>query len=139
MYTDQKVEYITTGVALTAAADKLRIVPGITPVRVRKLGVIIGAAVTTSSAVVTWRLRPTHGSSAGQTSPLVQTITTAIGLAGKVIYADGLDILVRPGQELNAEVTTAAGGGGTGATFFAEAIPEWEAPANNTNMTRVVA
>jgi hypothetical protein len=140
MYTDQKVEYNILAAALSVGAQgPFRIAPGITPVRVRKLGIILGnVAITVSNLVISWRLRTGINVTAGQTTPLVQTVTPALGLANRLFYADGLDILVKPGMELCAEVTNAPTGG-TNSVIFAEAIPEWEAPLNNPVMFRVVA
>ncbi len=91
----------------------------------------VGTAATTTATVVSFR-KGTTGSAVG-TSGLITTVTVATAaVQGKVYYKDGLRSEVIPGQEVQANVTTASAGGKLRAYLFIE--PRWEVPGNNSNM-----
>lgn len=100
------------------------------------------ATVSSGGIVLTFYVRPTPGSTAGQVTLGTITIPTAIA-AGTVYYNDlGETGVLLPGQELACDVTTAAAGGGAaGAGYFVpQEIEEYPDMATNfSNHVKVTA
>lgn len=118
--------------AMLSTAAQAYWAPGYQPVRIRAVAVVVTTAVTDTAATVDIILRPTAGSTSGETSLDVITVPTTAA-QGDVIYVDGLDTIVSPGQELEFD------GGGEGTAGAGHIIlfyePSWEHPANNSDMT----
>jgi hypothetical protein len=132
-YNHQQVEVQLVQAVSLAPADPLagtRWSPGMTPQRVRAISATITTITATAIITLTFKYRPTPGSSSGEVT--IGTLTLPIGAAvGKVYYKKGLDYLVQPGGEV---VVQAAGASATGnATLGMLTEPHWEMPANNSN------
>lgn len=129
-YTDQK-EYVSAiAAAFSSTGIKLTYSPGIRPMKLRAVAVVVSTDMTVTPPVLTIRHRPTAGSATGQTT--VDTITVPLAqTAGKLAYVEDLDQLVKPGEHIVFDVTTAATAGV--GDIVAEFDPSWESLANNTN------
>lgn len=129
----QASEQVAAAAALTTAGviAASRWSPGYQPVRIRAVAVTLTVAMNAAGAVALKR-RPTPGSATGEET--IATLTLANGSAiGTVIYADGFDVKVSPGDELVFDVTDATPTAGSGhlSVFYQ---PSWEHPMNNTEM-----
>ena len=60
-------------------------------------------------------------------------LPTAALIAGNVMYKDGLNVLVRPGQRVAFNVRTAVTGV-CGVRAFMWVEPSWEVPGNTTGV-----
>lgn len=118
--------------ALDATADNLAsFIPGSFPWTLRRATIIVTVATTVSSAVVAIKRRPTAGSTTGEVT--IDTITVPISSQGVGFFTPELDTEIAPGEELVAEVTSAATAGDGHIIYELE--PAWEEPANSTNLT----
>lgn len=116
---------------VTSTGDKLFWSPAYVPVIIRAVSFTNVVAPTVTPTVVDFDRRPTAGSDSGRV--LIATITIPLSLAlGKVIYKDGLNHRVDPGNEVVVEVTTASTAGS--GTFGIDVERAQETPANNTAM-----
>jgi len=107
-------------------------------VTVRRCGVMITVAGTTTAPVVTFRKRVTPGTNTGATTIGTITAGSATAAAGTAYYLDGLNVTTDLGDELYASVTTAGGGSlALDATVFVEDVPE--DPRNASTVTLVTA
>lgn len=116
--------------AFTTNAGALVVSPGYSPIILRAAAVVI--TTTTATADITFNVE--FRDPAGGTATVLDTIVVPTGTtAGSVIYVDGLNQRVAPGQDINIE---GQGGTGTGAgSITAFYQPCWEHPDNNTDMT----
>lgn len=123
----------TTNLDLTSTGDKARWAPGLAPVIVRQVAVIVNAAPG-DAGVVKIDKRPTYGSdtSRGDGDGGVINMLTSHA-AGNVIYKSGLNVTVNPGQELVAEVTDASANVNS-AQIVLLVEPSPEQPANISAM-----
>lgn len=123
------------GAALSAAGD-IAVMAACQPFRVKQVGIIITTTCTVTPPVVDIYRRPVAGSDTNRV--LIKKMTfPAIGscVAGNVIYADGLNTLIKPGEDLIAEVSTAATAGAGHVSWMLE--PQSESPMNYTNCIKV--
>lgn len=125
------IAFAAASVSLASAAEVAVVYPGLRKMRVRRIGITVTVSPTTTPPVVSFRHRITPRSATGQT--VIDTITIPVGAAiGSIYYVDGLDYVIPPGDELQAEVTTAAAAGS--GILHVESEPIWEVEANNSNM-----
>ena len=133
-YTHSKYErVVASAAALSSTGDKGAFAPGMVPHIVRAVAAVI-KTVPAAAGVLKFDKRPTAGSDTGRGDGDVAVINLATShTAGTVVYKDGLNALIKPGEEVVAEVTTATGTGGV-AEIIAYVEPSWEVPGNNTRM-----
>lgn len=135
MYDHQKVQVYVPPSATgngEATGIEARHAVGLTPMILRRVGVILEQeAATGTSAVITIQRRPVAGVAANEVT--IDTITVPANAAGDVFYVDGLDTRVDPGEDVVADVTTAMG---TQATlgFVFEFDMAWDHPSNIPEM-----
>jgi hypothetical protein len=129
-YSHQQVERLVANRVDLATDTSYFLAPGYQPIILRAVAVVITTATATSSITVTVTRRVTAGSNTGETA--VTTVTVPVSTAqGTVIYKDGLDQKVMPGEELEFLV----GGTGTGnGDIIAYFEPSWDMPGNNSDM-----
>lgn len=133
-----------SGLTATASGDKADWSPGYMPHYVRAAGVIFTiSGSTTSGAVLAFKhVSLASGSTASDLAVLTLTsgsasgtagLATAALAAGNVIYKDGLNVKVSPGETVTYNVRTAVTGVcATRAFLWVE--PSWENPLNSTTM-----
>lgn len=133
-YTHSQYEVLMTNVAvITSTGDKAQWVPGYVPHVIRAWAFICTVLTTVTQAVLDLDKQPTAGSATGRIADYVSPLKIPIGTAqGKVIYKDGLQAKVSPGEQIVYNITTAASAGSGSVSLFVE--PTWEVPANNVNM-----
>lgn len=124
---------LTNAAAISSTGDKASWFPGY----VRHVLRAWFAVVTTALAAETGKLdmdkQITAGSATGRIADFVSPLNLPASTAqGKVIYKDGLQSNVSPGEALVYNVTDAMATGNVSVGIFVE--PNWEVPANNTNM-----
>jgi hypothetical protein len=133
-YTDAGIfEYVMVESADGTVGDKgVPYTPGYQPVVVRGFAVVT-KAVMSCAGLVALDKRATAGSDTGRTELDTVAISNATPV-GSVVFVDGLNTKVSPGEELVAEVTDATG---TASSLKVIAILEWspESPANNSDMS----
>lgn len=123
------------GAALTAAADIGVFAPGLQPVEVRGVAVVVTLTATVTAPVVDFYRRPTASSDTNRV--LIKRLNPALAnwVEGNVIYADVDGTIIKPGEDIIAEVsTTATAGNGHACIMIA---PDWDTPANNAKMIKV--
>lgn len=118
---------------LNSVADIAAWGPGYVPHRIHAVALVINNVIA-AAGVVKFDKRPTAGSDTGRGDGDVAIINLATSHdGGEVVYKDGLNVILNPGQEVVAEVTDA-----TGASDTAEVIiyvePVWENPDNISAM-----
>lgn len=123
------------GASLAAAADIGAWVPGLQPIEVRGVAVVVSTTATTTAPVVDFYRRPTVGSDTNRV--LIKRLNPVLAqwLAGNVIYADVEGTHINPGEDLIAEVSTAAAAGNGHVCVMFQT--RWQNPANNTRMIKV--
>lgn len=120
---------------LNALADVGSWAPGYHPYYVRAVMAIIDNDIA-ATGVIKFNKRPTFGSDTGigDGDVAVLNLTTA-HLGGRVVYKDGLNALVKPGEQVMVKVTDV-----TGANDKADIVllvePAPEVPVNNTRMMK---
>lgn len=123
------------GAALTAAADIGVWAPGLQPVEIRGVALVITTAATVTAAVVDFYRRPQAGSDTNRVLIKRLNPTLAQEAIGNVIYADVEGTTINPGEDVIAEVSTTATAGNAHAVIMFQ--PKWQQPANNTKMIKV--
>ena len=121
------------GAALTAAADIGVFVPGLQPVEIRGVGIVVTTTATVTAPVVNFYSRPDASNDAGRV--LIHSLTAPLAnwIEGNVIYEMlNENAIIRPGGDFIAEVATTATAGNGHVTILFN--PSWEMPVNNTNM-----
>lgn len=95
-------------------------------------------AADTTLAVVTYKRRPTFGSSSGEVTLGTITVPDATAV-GKVLFKNIDEAELNAGEELVFEVTTAAvdGGGATGGALYG--VTQQEAPEDPRNVSDMIA
>ena len=137
-YVHQKHQIVLTPdavSALTSGEVGQRFTPGYIPYVIRAVSLIptLSGVVYTSVQVDFKKIDLTSGSTAS-------TFETIYGVAtdkpGHVIYADGLDVEVGPGEAVFANLTviatSTASAGAFKVALYVE--PRWETPANDSDM-----
>jgi hypothetical protein len=130
----QKIEVEMAKTAdLNSLADCGSFAPGYMSYIVRAVAAVINNDVA-AAGVLKFDKRPTAGSdvSRGDGDVAILNLST-LHTGGKVVYKDGLNIRLDPGQEIVAEVTDVTGASDT-ARVILYLEPTWERPANNTAM-----
>ena len=132
-----------SGMTATASGDKATWMPGYMPHYVRACGVIVTTSGSTTSGAVFSFIQKSLASGATASDVAVLTMTsggasgfalpTAALIAGNVMYKDGLNVLVRPGQRVAFNVRTAVTGV-CGVRAFMWVEPSWEVPGNTTGV-----
>lgn len=123
----------TTNLDLTSTGDKARWAPGLVPVTIRQVAVLLNAAPG-DAGVLKVDKRPTYGSDTSRGDGDVTTINLATShAAGKVVYKSGLNVTINPGQEIVFEMTDASASV-NGAQISMLIEPSYEQPANLTAM-----
>lgn len=123
---------LTNAAAVSTTGDKATWVPGYVPSLIRAWAYVV---TTAFSAVAKLDLdkQPTSGSATGRVADFVSPLNIPNPTAqGKVVYKDGLQAKVNPGEQIVFNVTTAAAAGAGSAVMMVE--PTWEMPGNNSNM-----
>jgi hypothetical protein len=135
-YTHSKYEVILArGADLNSVADVTGAhwSPGYVPHRVRAVALAIDNAIG-GAGVLKFDKRPTHGSDTDRGDGDVAVLTIPNSTAGGIVlYKDGLNVLINPGEQVVAEVTDATAASDTG-TVIIYVEPVWERPGNNTSM-----
>lgn len=117
-----------TAITLASTGVKARYTGGLHNFVVRRFGLMLEQATTTTAAVVTLKKRPTPGSASGEV--ILQTLTlSATEAAGNVVYGADLSALILAGEQLVIDVTTAATAGALTYAFL-EIDPDWEVVGN---------
>ena len=135
-YTHDKFqEIVAKDASLASAADIGDWAPGYVPVIVRAVALVFTTA-SDDTGVTKVDKRVTAGSDTGRGDGDVATInyTSTTGAQGKVIYKDGLNIEVSPGEELVFQVTDATPTAGA-AHLVVYGEYRQEVPGNNTDMS----
>ena len=137
-----EVQVVSPAVAdptnLVSAADLGYLAAGYTPFIIRAISAVVVEALGTADATVELDERVTAGSNTGRVNHAIMTIPQATAAVGDVFYRDGLEIRIDPGEE--AVIETDGGAtttGGVRVTLLVE--PVWEQPANNSDMTELLA
>lgn len=120
------------GITLTSTPDLGIFSPGLQPIEVRGVALVVTTTCTTTAPVINFYLQPAASSETSRV--LIKSITAPLAsfAAGNVIYAniDGQKIV--PGQAIQAEVgTSPAAGAGFAVVMYHNS---WDAPGNNTKM-----
>lgn len=117
-----------TAITLASTGIKARYTPGVQGCTIRRWGLMLEQATTTTAAVVTLRKRPTPGSASGEV--VLQTLTlSATEAAGNTVYGNDLNAVILPGEQVVVSVDTAATAGALTYAFL-EMDPDWEVPGN---------
>lgn len=132
-YTHSKYQaVVATDASLTSASDVGDWAPGYVPHRIRAVALVVTTNVD-DAGVLKVDKRPTAGSGTGRGDGDVAELSYASPDQGDVIYVDGLDVVINPGEDVVAEVTDATPT--TGAAHIVYYVePVWETPANNDAM-----
>lgn len=104
---------------------------GLHPVTVNAASYVIQVASTVTPTVIAVKHRPTINSASGETTITTLTVPTSAAI-GKVLYKIGLDKIVKPGEEVVFDVTTASTAGS--GHFCLRTVPSWDQPGNLSNM-----
>jgi hypothetical protein len=119
--------------ALDSTGDKGDWAPGYVPHVIRAVAVVVTNTIG-AAGVVKFDKRPTAGSDTSRGDGDIAEINLATTHdAGEVVYVDGLDEVINPGEEVVVEVTDACAASDTGhIIIYVE--PYWEQPENNADM-----
>ena len=135
MYTHgQHQEMVASNASLASAADIGDFAPGYMPFVIEAVALVFTTAANATGAVKVDK-RPTAGSDTSRGDGDIATLnyTTATGAVGKVVYIDGLNIKIAPGEEAVFQVTNATPTAGNAhLILFGRHV--WETPANNADM-----
>lgn len=137
-YSHTQYEIQLTGAAgaalsIASTGDKATWLPGYVPHRIRGCAFVITTAATVTPPILNFTTQLTALSNAGIAAGDIAIVKPLLAqAAGVVVYKDGIQAKVKPGQSVVLNVGTAASAGAGVGVLFAE--PEWETPANNTSM-----
>ena len=126
-----------SGMSVTASGDQFAWTPGYMPHIVRAVGVVFTASGIVTSGLVlafTKNTMVSGGPASSDVAVLTGPSGTAALLSGSVLYKDGLNNKVTPGQKVTINVRAAVTGTTQRARAFLWVEPTWETPANNTTM-----
>jgi hypothetical protein len=135
-YTHSKYEVIVAKTqSVASAADIGTWAPGYMPHIIRAVAMIFDVSAN-ATGVTKVDKRPTAGSDTGRGDGDIAILnyTTAVGAQGLVVYKDGLDIELLPGEEAVFEVTDATPTAGS-AHLILYVEPRWEYPSNISDMS----
>ena len=123
---------IGTDVDLNSAAQFGAWSPGLTPHILRGIAVVVTNDIGAAGEVTVEYGTAGVAAGAGTTVDIIN-LTTA-HTAGTVVYKDGLNQKLTPGQEVLGVVTNVTAASDT-AHVILMVEPQWEQPANNTSMS----
>ncbi|PWT71726.1 MAG: hypothetical protein C5B59_17255 [Bacteroidetes bacterium] len=125
----------SAGGVFTGTGDIAWFPPGMFPLRLRRISVIISTALTVTSSILSFDYQPTSGSATGRVTAYAgtMTITTALGAQGKIMTTPELNLDLTPGGRLIVNQTQASTAGAGAIVVSVEG--RFEFPGNNTNMT----
>lgn len=126
---------VSAGGVFTGTGDIAWFVPGIFPLRLRRIAVCISTALTVTSTILSFDYQPTSGSATGRVTAYAgtMTITTAAGLQGKIFVTPELNLDLTPGGRLIVNQTQASTAGA--GAIMCNVDARFENPLNNANMT----
>lgn len=132
-YTHTQYEFrVARAASLAATGDVGDYAPGYVPHRIRAVALVL-LADPAEAGVVRVDRRPTAGSNTGRGDGDIAILNiAATHNQGDVIYKDGLDVELLPGEQAVAEVTDAVAGLTADVIFFVE--PRWDRPGNNADL-----
>jgi hypothetical protein len=143
-YDSNKQEEIIFGGAgaagvFTGTGDIAFYVAGAQPQRIRRVSVLITTALTVTSSIFSLDMQPTAGSASGRVTAWAGTltITTALGLQGKVFTTPELNVELVPGAQFIVNQTQASTAGGGRIMVYGEF--RWEQVANMAAMTQLAS
>jgi hypothetical protein len=130
-YTHSKYEYlVATNANSNGTGVKGYWAPGYVPHIVRAASCVLRTDAT-ANGVLVFELHPIAGNSTNSNLAVLNVPNGTV--AGKVIYKDGLNQVVTPGAEVQANVTGTFGNATTcHICLYVE--PTWETPANDSDM-----
>lgn len=130
MYDNQQDILVATNSAIINAAGSVFWAPGYHSFHLQAVAAVVTTTLDTADAVLTITRRVTAGSNTNEVTIDTLTVpnTTA---AGQVVYVDGLDTIIAPGEEIEI-----AGDGGSTAgvahiVIFGHTVPS----SPNSDMT----
>lgn len=131
-YNHQMEHQISAEINCTTTGDKAEFLCPSFPVKVRRIGLILNAAPG-DAGVVKFDKRPTYESDTGRGDGDIGVINLATShAAGAMVYKEVNQDLV-PGDQVVVEVTDASASV-SAARAFMMYEPDWDVPANNTDM-----
>lgn len=131
----QREVLIATGASTASLAVIGLLTPGIFKHKVRAVALIFTTAAA-AAGILLVKLRPTPGSSSGESTVATLNFDGTTGAAGKGVFVDGLDIDVSPGQQLAFEITDVAASGVVEIKALVE--DNYDAPSNFTDLSETV-
>ena len=133
MYTHKYEVMVAKDVDLNSLADVGDWAPGLVPHIIRAVALVVTNTIG-AAGVLKFDKRPTAGDNTGRGDGDVAVLNLATTHdAGEVVYKDGLNVLIKPGEEVVAEVTDVTAAADTGHVII-WVEPAWENPSNNTKM-----
>lgn len=135
-YTHSKYE-VDLGRYNLVTAGELKWAPGYVPHILRAVSFVVDATAASGSAtgVISIIKQVTAGSATGEVVAATLTVVpvgSATLALGKVVYKDGLNVSIAPGQSIRTSLTTVSTAGGGSLILYLE--PTWETPANDSAM-----
>lgn len=139
MYTHTKYEVLLTptNISITASGDQgIQWSPGMVPHIVRGFSIMTisgNGNIAASGGVNSVKLKHLSAASGSAATDIATVVLATTDVPGKVIYKDGLNVEVKPGEFIFVNIPTAFA---SGTLFKAMAYvePRWERPANITAM-----
>lgn len=133
MYTHKYEVEIGKGLDISSTGDKANWAPGITAHVIRAVAVKITNDIG-ATGTINFDKRITFGTDTGRVDNVISAINlTTAHTGGKVVYRDGLNVTLKPGEQLVAAADDAAAAGDLcDISIWIE--PVWENPSNNTAM-----
>ena len=133
MYSQTQYEVLLTATNVTATTSGIKAQwgPGMHPHIVRGVAILLMSGEPVNPGQVIFDHLDL---ASGATASTIATInTTSDDLSGDVIYKDGLNVEIQPGQVMRVRVPAIVSGE---LAFFATAYvePRWERPANVSDM-----
>lgn len=117
----------------TAAAELSTWGPGYVPYIIRAVSIEPTTSGDNWGSAV-WRFNHRDLSSGSTATTIATIIGVATDKVGHVIYKSGLEVEVKPGEEVVLDVTTAATSTSAGFRAILYVEPRWEEPGNNAEM-----
>lgn len=143
-YTTGKSEEIIYGATtassvFTGTGDIAWYFAGVMPQRLRRVAVLITTALTVTSSIFSLDMQPTAGSASGRVTAWAGTltVTTALGLQGKVFVTPELNLELPPGAQLIVNQTQASTAGAGKISVYTEF--RWDVVGNLSAMTQLAA
>lgn len=124
------------GHTLAATGDLLTWQPGYQPHYMRAVAAVIRNVIG-ATGTLNFDKRITIASDSGRVDNVAKLSLITAHVAGVVVYQDGLNVLVKPGEEIVVAMDDAAAAGDL-ADIYLWVEPSWERPANNTNLVATV-